>query len=128
MADIFQLSGSYVVTPASGFPSGDPVIEALLDESMVLSKKQVLTIELDTDSPESVPFGDLAGANVIIVRAYGGKVRARYTSTDGAAQAVPVDPLDIKISSSVPITALDLTRVSGAGTVTARVLLGLKAS
>jgi hypothetical protein len=128
VADIFQLSGSYCVNPASGFPSGDPSIEASIDESMVLSKKQVLTVELDTDSPESVSFGDLTGANVVIIRAYGGKVRARFTSTDGAAQAVPVDPLAIQISSTVPITALDLTRVAGSPTVTCRVLLGQKAS
>lgn len=127
MADVFNLTGSYSSTPASGTPSGDPLIDARLSESMVIKAKQVVTVTLDSDSPESVAFGDLAGAHVVVIRANGGKVRARYTSSDGSAQAVPVDPLDIKISSTVPITALDLTRVAGAGTVICRVFLGEKA-
>lgn len=126
MADIFHLSGGYQSAPASGSPSGDPLIDTPLDEVLVLKRKQVLTLELDTDSPESVAFGDLAGAHVVVIRS-SAKVRVRYTSSDGAAQAVPVDPLEVRISQTVPVTALDLTRVSGAGTVTCKVFLGEKA-
>lgn len=127
MADLFTLTGCYQAMPASGSPSGDPIIDAPLDESLVLKAKQVLTVTLDTDAPESIAFGDLAGAHVLVIRATGGKVRLRATSTDGAAQAIPFDELIILMSSTVPITAADLTRVTGSGTVTCKVLLGEKA-
>lgn len=127
MADIFSLTGCYQVMPASGSPSGDPIIDAPIDESLVLKAKQVMTVTLDTDLPENIAFGDLAGAHVVIIRALGGKVRLRATSTDGAAQAVPFDELIVLMSSAVPITAADLTRVAGAGTVVCKVLLGEKA-
>jgi hypothetical protein len=127
MASIFSLTGCYQVQPASGSPSGDPIIDAPLDEQLVLKAVQVLTVTLDTDAPEALAFGDLAAAHVLVIRATGGKVRLRATSTDGAAQAIPFDPLIILMSSAVPITAADLTRVAGSGTVTCKVLLGEKA-
>lgn len=126
MADIFNLSGSYSTSPASGFPSGDPVIDAAIAESMVLSSKAFTTVNLDADGAESVSFGDLDEAHVIILRAVGGKVMARFTSADGATQAVPFDEFFAVISSSVPFTALDLTRVAGTSTKV-NVFLGEKA-
>lgn len=127
MADTFQLSGSYCVQPASGFPSGDPAIEAALSESLVLKNKQSLSVTLDDDPVESVAFGDMTNAHVIVIRLQGGKAKARFTSADGSTQAIPVDPFLTVISSSVPFTALDLQRVSGSTTVYARIFLGEKA-
>lgn len=74
-------------------------------------------VDLATDSPESVAFGDLAsGANVVLLQVTNrGKVRARLTSADGTQQAVPVDGLLVLVTQSVPITAIDLMRVSGSG-------------
>lgn len=87
------------------------------------SSQQIL---LSGDSPVGVPFGGMAGVNTLIVKALDGKVRVRVTSADGTAQAVPVDSLLILQSSSVNITAVDFTRVSGAET-TVEVFLGQKA-
>lgn len=67
------------------------------------------------DNPVTIPLAGIgaAGANVIELEADGGKVRARFTSTDGATQAVPCDPRALIQSASVPVTAIDVTRVTG---------------
>lgn len=129
MADILHLSGTVDVQPASGFPSGDPSTDIPLDETVTLKRQmQSGRVDLDTDATKVVNFGDLAGANVVILRANFGKVKARFTSADGAVQSIPVDPLLTVISLSVPFTALDLTRVAGQGnTVQVNYSLGEKA-
>lgn len=82
------------------------------------------------DNPVSIPFAGLAsaGAHVVELEAEGGKVRVRYTSTDGANQAVPCDPRAFVESQSVPITALDVTRVAGGATPRVRYTLAKLAS
>ncbi len=82
-------------------------------------------VVLTDDNPKSISFADLPSAAMVFLRATGGKVRARLTSPDGAAQAAPVDPVHFTISMSAPFTAIDLTRVAGSGaTVRVRYALG----
>ena len=121
--DTFRFSGSYTTRPTSGNPSGDPEIEASIDERVGLANKVIGLYELTTDSPVSVGLGGLTGANVVIVKTVGGKARVRLTSSDGTTQAVPVDSLMVLITSSVAVTAIDLTRGAGVST-TVKVTLG----
>lgn len=127
MADTFKLSGSYTSAPTYGNPSGCPSVEAPIDEAMTLKKSPLVSeYELTADAPQAVSFGSLTNAHVVIIKTYGGKVRATLTSADGASQAIPVDSFAAIMSSSVPYTALSITRVSGT-TTSVKVLLGEKA-
>jgi len=126
VADQFTLSGNYATDPLDGVISFDASVVATIDEALTLGKKNLQTISLGADSPEVVNFGDLAGANVVLLKAVGGKVRARFTSIDGTAQAIPFDSYLILMSLDAPITALDLTRTPATET-TCRVFLGEKA-
>jgi hypothetical protein len=128
LADQAKLIGTLTVDPLSGQPSGSPSIDIPIEELLQLKRSgHVTQVDLETDAPESVNFGDLAQAEVVYIRAFGGKVKASFTSADGAAQTIPVDPTCILFCSREPITALDLTRVAGAGTtVKVKVLLGEK--
>ena len=123
MADTFKLTGSYTTEPTSGAPSGDPAIEAAIDEACVLGKKHYTTVVLSTDALTAVNFGGLTNAHVIVIRSEGGKVKVTLTSADGTAQAVPVQYLLAVMNDTVPVTAIGLTRVVGTST-TVRVFLG----
>lgn len=82
-------------------------------------------VDLDDDDPHAVAFGDLPSAALVFLKAIGGKCRARITTTDGATQSIPIDPVGFLVSLSVPVTAIDLTRVAASGvTVRVRVALG----
>lgn len=114
MADSFQLVGNYSTTPAPPGASGAMSFVGAISESLSLTRKDFDTVVLDVDTPVSVNFGSgVTSAAVVLLKATGGKVRARLTSTDGSQQAVPVDDLQILVSQSVPFTAIDLTRVPG---------------
>ncbi len=126
MSDLLQISGSLTTTPTSGNPSGDPEVEAQISERVGLINKSISNYQLETDSPVSVNFSGLTNCNVLMVKTVGGKVRVRLTSADGSTQAVPVDSLLILIDLSVPVTAIDLTRVPAVST-TVRVFLGERA-
>jgi hypothetical protein len=125
----YLLSGSITVQPASGFPSGDPFVNISLNEPIVFDAEQLDMIALSDNTPKVVSFGDLStGANVVYIYAMGAKVKATITSADGAAQNIPVDPLLILESSSVPVTAITLTRDPAAVSVVyVKILLGHKA-
>jgi len=125
MADSFKLLGSYEVNPLGNPLSFAPQVVAQISESKTLKVKQVVDITLGVDTPVVVPFGGVVNANVVILKAIGGKVSAGVTSADGAAQAVPFDSYWILMSDSVPVTALALTRTAGVIT-TVRVFLGEK--
>lgn len=127
MADVFTLAGSYSVEPASGSPSGDPEIATPLEEAVNIDEKSVVKMVLASDSPAAVAFGAITNAHIVFIRARGGKVRVRLTSADGSQQSVPADPLLLVISQTVPITAIDLTRLAGVET-TVQVFLGEKPS
>jgi hypothetical protein len=125
MADQFVLSGSYTVTPLS-LTSLDPSLATTIDEPLSLKSKQFSDITLSVDTPVAVPFGTVVNAHVVILKALGGKVKARITSADGSTQAIPFDTFLILMSQTVPITAIDLTRVLATAT-TVKVFLGEKA-
>jgi len=127
MADVFNLSGAYTVTPASGVASADPSITAPVAEGMVLSVKHYDDVAVAVDTPVAVAFGGVTLANLVLLKVVsGGPVRARLTSAYGATQAVPVEDFFVMESASVPVTAIDLTRTPGVNT-TVKVLLGQKA-
>lgn len=126
MPDAFKLTGSYEATPLSNPLSFAPSVVAPINESKQVKAKEVGEVLLSTDSPVAVAFGGVVNANIIILKAIGGKVRARLTSTDGSTQAVPFDTYLILMSDSVAVTAIDLTRVAGTET-TVRVFLAEKA-
>lgn len=125
--DTFKLKGSYSVTPAPSAinNSGNFEIGADILEQLSVLNKVAVTITLDADPAEAVNFSDLASAAAIILKT-SGKVIARLTSADGAAQAIPVDGFLFVLSASVPFTALTLQRVAGV-TTTAKVVLVEKA-
>jgi hypothetical protein len=125
MADSFKLLGSYETAPLGNPLSFAPFVVAQISEGRSLKAKQLSDLSLEADAPLAVPFGGVVNAHVVLIKAVGGKVRARITSADGALAPVPFDTYLILMSESVPITAIDLTRV--AGTVTSvRVFLGEK--
>lgn len=126
MAYQFALTGGYTTTPLDGVPSLAPNVDAPLDESMVVTKKTEYDVDLTVDTPVAVQFGGVTNAHVVILKTIGGKVKARFTSADGAQQSMPVDSTIIAISQSVPITAIDLTRVPATPTQV-RVYLGERA-
>ena len=126
MADVFAITGSYSATPASGSPSGDPIITSALDERQMLATEQYSQLTLTSDTPAALPFGGLTEATALIVKVVGGKVRVRITSADGSQQAVPVDSFLALMSASVPLTAVDVTRTAGVQTIV-RYFLGQKA-
>lgn len=101
--------------------------EGCLETDLILDRSASMEIVLTDDNPKAVPFGDVTSAHVVILKARGAKVRARLTSTDGAASPTPVDPNLYFESDTVPITAIDLTRLAGSGEVRVRVFLGQKA-
>lgn len=125
MADSFKLLGSYETVPLGNPLSFAPNVVAQISEGKTLKAKQIADLTLEVDTPVVVPFGGVVNAHVLLIKATGGKVKARFTSADGALQSVPFDTYFILMSEAVPITAIDLTRV--AGTVTSvRVFLGEK--
>lgn len=123
MADLFVLAGSWSTTPAVGSPSGIASIPAPIDEELILTAKHYDTITLGVEGPVAISFGGVTAAHVVILKVTGQKIRARFTSTDGALQAQPVDSFHVNMSRTVPITAIDLTRTPGAYT-TVDVFLG----
>lgn len=126
MSDSFKLLGSYEVTPQGNPLSFAPNIAANISEGKTLAAKEISELNLADDSPLAVPFGGVVNANIVILKAIGGKVTAALTSTDGSSQHVPFDTYFILMSDSVPITALTLTRVAGTPT-TVRVFLAEEA-
>jgi len=124
-SDQFTLSGGYVCEPLSAPASLAASITAAIDEPMVLKAKHYDTIKLSVDSAVVVNFGGVTNAHIVILKATG-KVKLRVTSTDGATQALPFDTYLILMSQTVPITAIDLTRVAATDT-DVMVFLGEKA-
>ena len=126
MADSFKLLGSYELNPLGNPLSFAPSIVAQISESKQIKYKEVTTIDLTTDSPVSVAFGGVTNANIVILKAVGGKVRMRATSADGTLQSIPFDTYFILMSDSVPVTAIDLTRAAGIPS-TVRIFIAEKA-
>lgn len=116
MADKLTITASLTVGDSAGGCCGGCEASVLRSASETFGldgTAQSGSVLLGSDTPESVAFGDLASASAVWMQVTGGKVRARLTSADGTQQAIPVDDLFILVSRSVPITAIDLTRVTG---------------
>jgi hypothetical protein len=126
VADSFTLSGQYSTTPYIGVQSGVPSVSSVINERVALINKLIGQYSLEVDAPVAVDLGGLANVNVLVVKAIGGKVRLRITSADGSAQAIPVDGFLALIDLSVPVTAIDLTRVTGTST-NVEIFLGQRA-
>lgn len=129
MTDVFKLQGDFSTEPSGGScsTSVNPSIDAHIDERLSVSGKVVADYTLTSDSPATVAFNGLASASVLILKVPDGKVKLTATSTDGTAQAIPVDGFLCIISRRVPFTALTLTRETGVETHV-RVFLGQLAS
>lgn len=121
--DVFRLQGTLYTQPTTGSPSGDPEVETPIQEQMALQNKTIGQYTLDTDAAVNVSLAGLDGANVVMIKSVGGRVRVRLTSVDGTQQAVPVDSFMVFTTLTQPITAIDLTRQPGVST-NVRVFLG----
>ncbi len=123
------LNGSVTVTPLAssllGPVSGLASVAVPLLESLALAQFSNLSLTLASDAALVVPLGGMTAVNVLIVKPIGAKVRVRVTSADGSTQAVPVDSLLVLLADSVPLTAIDVMRVSGVETAV-EVFLGQK--
>lgn len=126
MGDQLILKGSMQALPPMGALgsglSADLGELGDIDERLLIGAKLNTRLNIPTDAVFSVPILTgvggpfVAGVNVLVVKPVGGKVKVRVTSADGATQAIPVDSYLSLISLSVPITAVDFTRVSGVTT------------
>jgi hypothetical protein len=126
MADNFTLTGTWATTPINGTNSFDPDLTAPIQESLVLVHKEFQSLDLTVDTPVVVPFGGVASANILILKAQGGPVVATVTSAAGTAQTIPFDTYLILMSMGTPITALSLTRTAATFT-SIQAMLGQKA-
>lgn len=109
---IASLQGSLLVSADNNSEEFLPSLA--IDERVFLGagKHAVIPVDLTSDAPVVVDMHGLS-AHIVVARATSGKAKMTVTSTDGAAQNVPIDPLGIVISRSVPITAISFTRVAG---------------
>jgi len=113
VADTLSFSGSIMIAPAVGFPSGQTGLETPICEQLSLLQSFQSNYTLSTDAPVMVNFAGLASAAFWFVKVTGGKVDVAITSPDGVAQVVPVDSLQLGFSRTAPITAMTLTRTAG---------------
>lgn len=126
MASTLYLTGNLVTAPLEG-GSGNSIIPFPLEEVVALSKRYYDEITLADNTVTTVSFGGLSEVNVVCMRVTGGKARLRVTTSDGSQQSIPLDPLGLFISKSVPITALDVMRDNTiTNEVSIRVFLGQK--
>jgi hypothetical protein len=125
MSDTYHLLGSFTTEPATGLPSGGASVATPLDDTVMLAHKECSDINLTVDTAVVVPFGGVTNAHVVFLYA-ANKIKARITTADGTTQSIPVDPLLKMITLSVPVTAIDLTRVAGSATLV-QYFLGEKA-
>lgn len=110
---IAKFCGSLDVSSAAALlGSGQAQVAAAYQEQLSVDGVLVTNLTLSSDSPVSVSLGPLSGVNLLSIRAVGGKIRVRVTSSDGSSQALPVDPVLVLMSDSVDITAIDLTRTA----------------
>lgn len=126
MASLFALTGSYTATPGSGYPSGDPLVTASLDERMGLVNEIVSQAILTSDAPYSLPMGGLSTVNLVVVKALGGPITLKLTSSAGVQQAIIVDSFFTLFSNSADITAIEVVRAPATQTVV-KYFLGKKA-
>jgi hypothetical protein len=117
--DVFSLVGTLKSDPTDTSASGLTSVLAQIAETMVLQTKGIPgEYDLTSDSAQAVAFGAMPSVNIVFVKVKaGGHVKVRFTSSDGATQAVPVDSMLLVISQRVSITAVDITRDPGVETL-----------
>jgi hypothetical protein len=119
MADLFTLAGSYTSSPGSGSPSGDPVINAPINEQMVLQDYMSSQYQLTDDSPAALPLA-LFGVNeahVVILKVIGGPIQIRMESAAGNTGYIPVNSFFAITSQTAPFTSITLFREPGVFTI-----------
>jgi len=125
VSETFALRGYISVTQGPvATPTGDFGLTALLESTLTLSKKHAATVSLDADAVEVISLGDIATADVLVItNVTGGQIVVRITTAAGATQIVPVTDTLLLISTTSPITAIDMQRVAGVVT-TCNILVG----
>src|SRR5579859_1042522 len=113
---ILTLSGSYTTQPQAFPPSAAQNVGSPISETSYLQHYSADTLDLTVDTPVVLPYAGLTNCHFMYFKTVGGKVRVRITSADGSQQAIPVDSLLILYCASVPVTAIDFTRVTGTAT------------
>ncbi len=121
-----KLEGAITIANPVGSPSGQPTVLLTLEEKVYLKRVLSTNVSLTTDVATPVSLGALAAVNFLSIRAEGGYVRVRITSSQGATQSIPVDPSLILQSDDLDITAIDLLRESTVDTEV-YIVLGEKA-
>ncbi len=116
MGKVLTLAGSVTVEQADGsMPSGSFNELMKLAESLGLTNLVVMPdIVLSADAAYTVTFpAGLTNAHVVFMRSVNGEATAQLTSSKGADQSVPVNPLAIVFSKTTPFTGLKLVRQAG---------------
>jgi hypothetical protein len=121
-----KFEGAITIANPVGALSGQPTVLMTLNETVYLKRVLSTNMTLDADPVVSVDLGTLDAVNFVSIRAYGGYLRVRITTSQGASQAIPCDPNLIIRSDDVNITAIDLLRESTVDTEV-YVVLGEKA-
>ncbi len=116
MADTFRITGQWSTSPILGTSSAIPAFDAPIDEIVQIIRKNTDDLTLTVDTPVVVSLGGLTNVHVLVIKTIGGKIQLRVTSADGSTQAFPVDTFLMLITQSVPITAIDVTRVANTET------------
>jgi hypothetical protein len=126
IAETLQLNGQFSINPSPAC-SCDADLGTLitLSESMSVDAKLATAFALSADPAFPIDLTTVPEVNALFIEA-SQKVKLTITTADGAAQVIPVDPMMIWFSESVPITALSITRLA-ATTTSVRLVLGQKA-
>lgn len=109
-----QIDGDTVYLPSDADVSA-PSQPWPLDERISLSSYKVIApLSLLADGPIALALDGLS-VNALRVQT-NNPITMRITTAAGTTQVIPVDPLAVIVSLTVPITAIDFTRQSGVAT------------
>lgn len=124
MPEILTLTGQLSFNPTHAECGVDSDLSTVvnLQESLSIAAKQMLTFSLSSDLAFPIDLTTTPNVNMLYIDV-SSKVKLTITTADGATQVVPVDPVMFWISSTVPITALSITRLAGTDT-NVKVILG----
>jgi hypothetical protein len=128
MSDKYRLQATARVDPSLVLPAGSgcPSFSFPFEEEVTLAVKNYDEPTLLVDTPVPVDFGAVTNAAVVMISVSNGlKVIAQITSADGVDQAIPVDDTFILLCRSVPVTAINLTRMPATATKV-KIFLGEK--
>jgi hypothetical protein len=128
LAETLLLNGQLSINPSTASMCADGVdlgTLVTLSESMSISAKLTAAFTLSADPAFPVDLTTVPSVNALYIEA-DSKVKLTITTADGALQVVPVDPMMVWFSATVPITALSITRLAGT-TTNVKLILGQKA-